>query len=44
MEKHCFAKDLNISALDYESNKKDQHLLSSMFQYNMIPNDEHYHQ
>ena len=32
-----FAVDLNINVLDYESNKKVQHFLSSMFQYNMIP-------
>ena len=32
-----FAGDLNINVLDYESNKKVQHFLSSMFQYNMIP-------
>ena len=32
-----FAVDLNINALDYESNKDIQHFLSSMFQYNMIP-------
>ena len=31
------AGDLNINILDYESNKKVQHFLSSMFQYNMIP-------
>ena len=31
------AGDLNINVLDYESNKKVQHFLSSMFQYNMIP-------
>ena len=31
-----FAVDLNINALDYESNKDIQHFLSSMFQYNMI--------
>ena len=30
--------DLNINVLDYGSNKKVQHFLSSMFQYNMIPN------
>ena len=32
-----FAGDLNIHVLDYESNKKVQHLLCSLFQYNMIP-------
>ena len=32
-----FACDLNINVLDYESNKKIQHFLSSMFQYYMIP-------
>ena len=32
-----FAGDLNIYVFDYESNKKVQHFLSSMFQYNMIP-------
>ena len=32
-----FAGDLNINILDYGSNKKVQHFLSSMFQYNMIP-------
>ena len=32
-----FAGDLNINVLDYESNKKVQYFLSSMFQYNMIP-------
>ena len=32
-----FAGDLNISVLNYESNKKVQHFLSSIFQYNMIP-------
>ena len=32
-----FAGDLNINALDYVSNKKFQHFLSSMFQYNMVP-------
>ena len=32
-----FAGNLNINVLDYESNKKVQHFLSSMFQYNMIP-------
>ena len=31
-----FAVDLNINALDYESNKDIQHFLSSMFQYNVI--------
>ena len=35
--KTLFAGDLNINVLDYESNKKVQHFLSSMFQYNMIP-------
>ena len=30
-----FVKVFNV--LDYESNKKVQHFLSSMFQYNMIP-------
>ena len=34
--KNIFAGDLNINVLDYESNKKVQHFLSSMFQYNMI--------
>ena len=29
--------DSNINVLDYESNKKVQHFLSSMFHYNMIP-------
>ena len=32
-----FAGNLNINVLDCESNKKVQHFLSSMFQYNMIP-------
>ena len=32
-----FAGDLNINVLDFESNKKVQDFLSSMFQYNMIP-------
>ena len=32
-----FAGDLNINVLDYESYKKFQHSLSSMFQYDMIP-------
>ena len=32
-----FAGDLNINILDYGSNKKVQHFLSSMFQCNMIP-------
>ena len=32
-----FAGDSNINVLDYESNKKVQHFLSSMSQYNMIP-------
>ena len=32
-----FADDLNVNVLDYESNKKVQHFLSSMFQYIMIP-------
>ena len=32
-----FAGDLNINALDYVSNKKFQHFLSSMFEYNMVP-------
>ena len=32
-----FAGDLNIDVLDYESNKKVQHFLSSIFQYIMIP-------
>ena len=36
-KKNIFAVDLNINVLDYESNKKIQHFLSSMFQYNMIP-------
>ena len=35
--KNIFAGDLNINVLDYESNKKVKHFLSSMFQYNMIP-------
>ena len=30
-----FAGDLSINVLAYESNKKVQHFLSSMFQYNM---------
>ena len=34
--KKFFAGDLNINVLDYESNKKVQHFLSRMFQYNMI--------
>ena len=50
-ENIIFAGDLNINVLDYESNKKVQHFLSSMFQYNMIPtinkrnsrNDKHNH-
>ena len=32
-----FTGDLNINVLDYESNKKVQHFLSSIFQYNTIP-------
>ena len=32
-----FAGYLNINVSDYQSNKKIQHFLSSMFQYNMIP-------
>ena len=32
-----FGGDLNINVLDYESNKKVQYFLSSMYQYNMIP-------
>ena len=32
-----FAGDLNINVFDYDSKKKVQHFLSSMFQYNMIP-------
>ena len=32
-----FAGDLNINVLNYESNKKVQHFLRSLFQYNMIP-------
>ena len=35
--KNIFAGDLNINVLGYESNKKIQHFLSSIFQYNMIP-------
>ena len=31
-----FTGDLNINILDYGSNKKFQHFLSSMFQYNII--------
>ena len=31
-----FAGDLNINVLEFESNKKLQHFLSSMFQFNMI--------
>ena len=34
--KNIFAADLNINVLDYESNKKVQHFISNMFQYNMI--------
>ena len=37
MIRHYFAGDLNINVLDYESNKKVQHFLSSMFQHNMMP-------
>ena len=33
-----FAGDLNINILGYEFNKKVQHFLSSMFQYNMTSN------
>ena len=36
-KKIIFAGYLNINVLYYESNKKVQHFLSSMFQYNMIP-------
>ena len=36
-KKVIFAGDLNINVLDYESNKKVQHFLCIMFQYNMIP-------
>ena len=32
-----FADELNINVLEYESNKKLQHPLSSMFQYNLMP-------
>ena len=32
-----FASDLNINVSGDESNKKVQHLLSSMIQYNIIP-------
>ena len=32
-----FAGDLNINVLYQKSNKKVQHFLNSMFQYNMIP-------
>ena len=32
-----FAGDLNISVFNYESKKKVQHFLSSIFQYIMIP-------
>ena len=35
--KNIFADDLNINVLDYESNKKVKHFLSSIFQYNMLP-------
>ena len=35
-KKIIFADELNINVLHYESNKKVQHFLSSMFQYNMI--------
>ena len=28
---------LSIKVLEYDSNRKVQHFLSSMFQYNMIP-------
>ena len=35
--KTFFAGYLNIDVLHYESNKKVQHFLSSMFQYNIIP-------
>ena len=31
--KNIFAGDLNINVLDFESNKKVQHFLSSIFQY-----------
>ena len=30
------ACDLNVNVLSYESNKKVQQFLSSMFQYNMV--------
>ena len=30
---NIFAGDLNINVLDFESNKKVQHFLSSIFQY-----------
>ena len=33
-----FAGDLNINLLGFESNKNVQHFLSSMLQYNLIPN------
>ena len=32
-----FPGDLNINILVHDSNKKVQHFLNSMFQYNMIP-------
>ena len=32
-----FGGNLNINVLDYESNKKVQHFLSIMIQYNLIP-------
>ena len=34
---YIFTGNLNINVLDYESNKKVQHSLSTMLQYNMIP-------
>ena len=34
---NIFIGNLNINVLDYESNKKVQHSLSTMLQYNMIP-------
>ena len=36
-KKIIFAGDLNTKVLEYESNKKAQQFLSSMFQCNMIP-------
>ena len=35
-ENIIFAGNLNINVVDYESNKKVQHLSSSVFRYNMI--------